>query len=112
MFIERICINKINNPIKVFQPKKEKLSIITINLNNCQGLQKTIESVINQTFNDFEYLVIDGGSIDKSIEVIKQYESKIKYWVSEPDKGIYNAINNEIVIVSKNAVSVRDLFRF
>lgn len=75
----------------------KKLSIITINFNNQIGLKKTIESVIGQTFNDFEYIVIDGGSTDKSVELIKNYAYKISYWVSEPDKGIYNAINKGII---------------
>ena len=73
-----------------------KLSIITINFNDKEGLQKTIESVVCQTFSDYEYIVIDGGSTDRSVDVIKQYESKIDYWVSEPDSGIYNAMNKGI----------------
>jgi len=73
-----------------------KLSIITINLNNVEGLRKTIESVISQTFIDFEYILIDGGSTDGSVDIIKEYADKITYWVSEPDKGIYNAMNKGI----------------
>jgi len=73
-----------------------KLSIITINRNNSDGLKRTIESVVCQTFRDFEYIVIDGASTDGSVEVIKQYEDKITYWVSEPDSGIYNAMNKGI----------------
>lgn len=73
-----------------------KYSIITINYNNKKGLEKTIKSVINQTFKDFEYIIIDGGSTDGSIEVINRYAEKINYWVSEPDKGIYNAMNKGI----------------
>ncbi|MDR2910496.1 MAG: glycosyltransferase [Bacteroidales bacterium] len=73
-----------------------KLSIITINLNNVAGLQKTIESVVKQTFTDYEYIVIDGGSTDGSADIIKQHANKITYWVSEPDKGIYNAMNKGI----------------
>jgi glycosyltransferase involved in cell wall biosynthesis len=74
-----------------------KLSIITVNLNNAQGLRKTIESVVSQTFADYEYIIIDGGSTDDSIDIIKQYEDKITYWVSEQDKGIYNAMNKGIL---------------
>lgn len=74
-----------------------KYSIITINFNNCEGLRKTIESVIHQTFSDYEYIIIDGGSTDGSVEVIKHYADKITYWVSEPDKGIYNAMNKGIL---------------
>lgn len=73
-----------------------KLSIITINYNNANGLLKTIESVIKQTSNDFEYIVIDGGSTDGSEQVIRQYQNKITYWVSEPDLGIYHAMNKGI----------------
>jgi glycosyltransferase involved in cell wall biosynthesis len=73
-----------------------KLSIITINYNNIKGLEKTIKSVVNQTYTDFEYIIIDGGSSDGSIDIIKQHENKISYWVSEPDKGIYNAMNKGI----------------
>ena len=73
-----------------------KLSIVTINRNNAEGLRKTIESVVAQTLDDFEYIVIDGASTDGSVDVIRQYEDRISYWVSEPDKGIYNAMNKGI----------------
>lgn len=74
------------------------LSIITINLNNAFGLRKTIESVVSQTSRDFEYIVIDGGSSDGSIDIIKQYADRITYWISEPDKGIYHAMNKGILL--------------
>jgi len=74
-----------------------KLSIITINRNNAEGLCKTIESVVSQTFTDFEYIVIDGDSTDGSVDVINQFADKITYWLSEPDKGIYNAMNKGIL---------------
>lgn len=74
-----------------------KYSIITINFNNREGLCKTIESVVSQSFKDYEYIIIDGGSTDGSVDVIKQYADKIDYWVSEPDKGIYNAMNKGIL---------------
>lgn len=73
------------------------LSIITINLNNKEGLKKTMESVLSQTFSDYEYIVMDGGSTDGSVEVIKEYSAKIACWVSRPDKGIYNAMNKAII---------------
>ena len=59
---------------------QERLSIITINYNNREGLRKTIESVVNQTYRSFEYIIIDGGSTDGSVEVIKEYEDNISYW--------------------------------
>jgi glycosyltransferase involved in cell wall biosynthesis len=73
-----------------------KLSIITINKNNAVGLEKTIKSVISQSNKNFEYIVIDGASTDGSVEVIKKSSSGINYWISEPDTGIYNAMNKGI----------------
>lgn len=73
-----------------------KFSIITINYNNCEGLQKTINSVISQTFTDYEWIIIDGGSSDGSKELIEKYSSHLAYWCSEPDKGVYNAMNKGI----------------
>ena len=73
-----------------------KLSIITINFNNRNGLRKTIESVGNQTCQEFEYIIIEGGSVDGSVDVIKGYGERINIWSSEPDKGIYNAMNKGI----------------
>lgn len=83
-----------------------KLSIITINLNNAEGLRKTMESVLSQTSNDFEYIVIDGGSNDGSKEIIldfanqkaKKFGNKQFTWISEPDKGIFHAMNKGIQI--------------
>ena len=77
--------------------KLMKYSIITINYNNCDGLEKTIQSVINQSYQNFEFIIIDGGSTDSSVEVIKKYSNKIDYWISEPDKGIYHAMNKGII---------------
>jgi glycosyltransferase involved in cell wall biosynthesis len=73
-----------------------KLSIITINYNHVEGLRRTIESVLAQTSNDYEFVVIDGGSTDGSVDVIKEYADKIDYWVSEPDGGIYPAMNKGV----------------
>lgn len=75
-----------------------KLSIITINYNNKHGLQKTINSVISQIYKEFEWIIIDGGSTDGSKELIEQYTDYITYWVCEPDKGIYNAMNKGIEV--------------
>ena len=73
-----------------------KFSIITVNYNNKDGLQRTIESVINQTFRDYEFIVIDGGSSDGSIDVLNKYNEYITYWVSEPDGVIYQGMNKGI----------------
>lgn len=81
-----------------------KLSIITINYNNAEGLRKTLESVAAQTYRDFEHVIVDGASTDSSLQIIKEYVNNnninekpiaIK-WVSEPDNGIYNAMNKGI----------------
>ena len=77
-----------------------KYSIITVNYNNKEGLRETIESVIHQTFRDFEFIVIDGGSTDGSAEVLKAYNKVIDYWVSERDNGVYNAMNKGITKAS------------
>lgn len=71
-------------------------SIITICYNNKAGLEKTIESVINQTYNNFEFIVIDGGSNDGTIEVLNNYSSNFAYWVSENDNGISDAFNKGV----------------
>lgn len=77
----------------------KKISIITVNYNDKIGLEKTILSVINQTFNDFEFIVIDGDSSDGSKQIIEKYSDKITHWISEKDTGVYNAMNKGIKIV-------------
>ena len=73
-----------------------KFSIITVNYNNAVGLQKTVESVVNQTIKDYEHIIIDGGSTDGSKDVILKHQDQFSYWCSEPDKGIYNAMNKGV----------------
>jgi len=75
-----------------------KLSVITINYNNCIGLEKTIKSVAMQSSKDFEWIVIDGASTDGSKELLENYNDLINYWISEPDNGIYNAMNKGIKV--------------
>ncbi|QMU27563.1 glycosyltransferase family 2 protein [Adhaeribacter radiodurans] len=70
-----------------------KISIITINYNNVIGLEETIKSVVGQTYTNIEYIIIDGGSSDGSVNIIKENKNHIYYWVSEPDNGIYHAMN-------------------
>jgi glycosyltransferase involved in cell wall biosynthesis len=73
------------------------ISVITINLNNLKGLQKTVESVLLQDYQNIEYLIIDGGSKDGSVEYLKSNEKRVDYWVSENDQGIYDAMNKGIL---------------
>lgn len=77
-----------------------KISIITVAYNNRFGLEETIKSVINQSYKNFEFIIIDGNSNDGSKELLENYSSKIDIWVSEPDKGIYNAMNKGIAKAS------------
>lgn len=73
-----------------------RYSIITVNLNDKAGLEKTINSVVSQTSTDWELIIIDGGSTDGSQNVIEQHKQSIAYWVSEKDRGIYHAMNKGI----------------
>lgn len=78
-----------------------KVSVITVSYNAVSIIEDTILSVINQTyFSNIEYIIIDGGSKDGTVDVIKKYANKIAYWVSEPDKGIYDAMNKGILKAS------------
>jgi glycosyltransferase involved in cell wall biosynthesis len=73
-----------------------KLSIVTVNKNNAPGLEKTCLSIVTQTYQNFEWIIIDGNSEDNSIDIIKKYSNRAAYWVSESDTGIYNAMNKGI----------------
>jgi len=77
-----------NNPL---------ISVITVSFNSAKTIEKTILSVINQTYKNIEYIIIDGGSTDGTIDVIKKYQNKISYWVSEKDNGISDAFNKGII---------------
>jgi len=77
-------------------PDKPLISVITVIYNNKNLLEKTVLSVINQAYENIEYIIIDGGSTDGTLNIIKKYENKIDYWISEPDKGIYDAMNKGI----------------
>ena len=72
-------------------------SIVTVNFNNKIGLENTIKSVISQDFLDYEFIVVDGGSSDGSFEIIKHYQMYFSWWCSEPDSGVYNAMNKGIM---------------
>lgn len=84
---------------------RHRLSIITINYNDKNGLEKTIKSVINQSCRDYEFIVVDGGSNDGSADIIKNHTDYIDKWVSEPDKGIYNAMNKGALMASGDYIT-------
>ena len=73
------------------------VSVVTVVYNDGSNLEETIKSVLAQKYVNVEYIIIDGGSSDNTVDVIKQYESKIDYWISEPDLGIYDAMNKGIL---------------
>lgn len=81
-----------------------KISIITICFNSAQYLEQTIRSVTDQTYTDREYIVIDGGSTDGTVDIIRKYEDKIDKWISEPDNGIADAMNKGLSFVSGDYV--------
>ena len=85
-----------------------RLSIITINRNNAEGLEKTMLSVAGQTCKEIEYVVVDGASTDESIEVVKKLEPQFAHlrWMSEPDTGIYNAMNKGIRMATGDYIQI------
>lgn len=76
--------------------EKPLITVVTVVYNGAEFLEETIKSVIEQTYDDVEYIIVDGGSTDGTLEIIKKYDQAIDYWVSEPDKGIYDAMNKGI----------------
>jgi glycosyltransferase involved in cell wall biosynthesis len=82
-----VCDKSSHNPL---------ISIITVVYNGVFALEQTMLSVINQAYKNIEYIIIDGGSTDGTVDIIKKYEKHLAYWVSEPDKGIYDAMNKGI----------------
>ena len=86
-----------------------KISIITATYNSGKTLRDTIESVLSQTYSDFEHLIIDGGSKDDTLKIIKEYEPKYNgrlRWISEPDKGLYDAMNKGIGMATGDVVGI------
>lgn len=81
------------------------ISIITVSYNSKNVIEETILSVINQTYEKIEYIIIDGGSTDGTIDIIKKYENQITHWISEPDFGIYDAMNKGIGLANGNWVN-------
>ena len=91
---------------KKFSSNNPLVSIITICLNAEKTIEQTIQSVINQTYNPIEYLVIDGGSTDSTLDIIKKYDNRIDYWVSEPDDGTPDAISKGIQLSGGELIGI------
>lgn len=81
------------------------ISVVTVCYNAVETLEETMLSVLNQTYPNVEYIVIDGGSTDGTVDIINKYADKLAYWVSEPDKGIYDAMNKGIAIATGNYIN-------
>jgi glycosyltransferase involved in cell wall biosynthesis len=81
-------------------PHKPLISVITVVFNGEKHLEKTIQSVINQTYDNVEYIIIDGASTDGTLDIISKYNDHLDYWVSEPDNGIYDAMNKGATIAN------------
>jgi cellulose synthase/poly-beta-1,6-N-acetylglucosamine synthase-like glycosyltransferase len=91
---------------KTSKPGLPLVSIITIVYNGARYLEKTIQSVLNQTYDNIEYIIIDGGSTDGTLDIIRKYEDQIAYWMSEPDKGISDAFNKGIQVSSGEIIGI------
>ena len=85
---------------------KPLVSIVTVVFNGEKYLEETIRSVINQSYDNVEYIIIDGGSTDSTLDIIKRYEEQIDYWVSEKDAGIYDAMNKGLQLVAGKYVGI------
>jgi glycosyltransferase involved in cell wall biosynthesis len=85
---------------KISTPNRPLVTIITVVFNGKKYLEQTIMSVLNQTYDHIEYVIIDGGSTDGTLDIIHKYEEQIDYWRSEPDEGIYDAMNKGIAASS------------
>lgn len=76
------------------------ISIITVSYNAVKTIEQTIYSIVNQTYTDIEYIIIDGGSTDGTVDIIKKYSDRISRWVSEDDDGIYHAMNKGLALAT------------
>ena len=89
--------NKKNKPL---------ISVITVVLNNQKYLTKSINSVLKQSYKNFELIIVDGGSTDGTLEILRKNNNKIDFWISEKDKGLYDAMNKGIRLSRGSIISI------
>src|SRR3990172_7180600 len=78
------------------QEERPLISVITVVYNGAKYIEQTIQSVINQTYDNIEYIIVDGASTDNTLKIINKYEDRIDYWISEADSGLWNAMNKGV----------------
>jgi len=83
-----------------------KISIITVCFNSAKTIEKTIQSLASQTYNNIEHIIVDGNSKDATLEIIKKYENQISKWISEPDKGLYDAMNKGVQLATGDVIGI------
>ena len=83
-----------------------KISIITVCYNSAETIDETIKSVQAQTYENIEYIIVDGNSKDKTLELVQQYPDVVTKWVSEPDKGLYDAMNKGIAMATGDYIGI------
>ncbi len=91
---------------KELRPEKPLVTVITVVRNGEGTLERTIRSVLDQSYGNLEYIIIDGGSTDGTLDIIRKYDNRIAYWVSEPDKGIYDAMNKGVAMATGDLVAL------
>ncbi len=99
MLARRGAVAGVSEGNSVVQPsssRRPKISIITVSYNSVRTIKRTIESVLSQTYPNKEHIVIDGGSKDGTVDLIRRYANQLSYWTSEPDRGVYDAMNKGI----------------
>ena len=91
--------------VKRSGPGRPLISVITVVYDGATHLEQTIQSVVGQSYEPIEYIIVDGGSTDGTIDIIKKYEDRIDHWISEPDKGIYDAMNKGILAATGDLIA-------